>query len=128
MDVLTAHLSTVRATAERDCLVQLFEYLGAERYRHAARLRSLTKKHGVVIRKDLKRMSAVVEKLARKRAPESESAAPQEVAGRTLGLLARHTGPEESPRLPSKNQGSALCAADVERRSAGTAGEQPGLL
>src|SRR5204863_8259295 len=32
MDVLTAHLSTVRVEGERDCLIQLFEYLGTKRY------------------------------------------------------------------------------------------------
>jgi CHAD domain-containing protein len=63
MDVLTSHLSDVRVVEERDCLVQLFEYLGAERYRHARRLRALIRGSSSVTRRRLQRASVRLAKL-----------------------------------------------------------------
>jgi CHAD domain-containing protein len=57
MDVLTSHLATVRSDKERSCLIQLFECLGARRYRQAARLLRLVRRYGRILRKELKRVS-----------------------------------------------------------------------
>ena len=63
MDVLTGHASTVQVDQERDCLVQLLEYLGAERYRHAEQLHALMGKYGAELRRRLKRTLARLQKL-----------------------------------------------------------------
>jgi CHAD domain-containing protein len=57
MDVLTGHTATVAVDGEQDCLLELLEYLGAERYRHARRLRQLMRQDGAALRKRLKRTS-----------------------------------------------------------------------
>ena len=62
MDVLTAHLSTVRVDGERDCLIQLFEYLGTKRYEKAERLHQVLKKYRDTIDKRLKKIARVLEK------------------------------------------------------------------
>jgi CHAD domain-containing protein len=61
MDVLTAHLTTVRVDGERDCLIQLFEYLGAKRYDKADRLHQLVKEHRRALDKRLKKIARVLE-------------------------------------------------------------------
>jgi CHAD domain-containing protein len=63
MDVLTGYASTVNADQERDCLVQLLEYLGAERYRRAEQLHARMRKYGGKIRRRLKRSLARLQKL-----------------------------------------------------------------
>jgi CHAD domain-containing protein len=60
MDVLTAHLTTVRVDGERDCLIQLFEYLGAKRYDKAERLHQLVKEHRRALDKRLKKIARVL--------------------------------------------------------------------
>jgi CHAD domain-containing protein len=62
MDVLTAHLSTVRIDGERDCLIQLFEYLGTKRYEKAERLHQVVNKYRDTINKRLKKIARVLEK------------------------------------------------------------------
>jgi CHAD domain-containing protein len=63
LDVHTAHLSMLHIKEEeRDCGVQLFEYLGAARYKRAARFVALMRKYRTVIRKRLKRTSSRIEK------------------------------------------------------------------
>jgi CHAD domain-containing protein len=63
LDVHTAHLSTLHVREEeRDCAVQLFEYLGAARYKRAARFVALMRKYKTVIRKRLNRTSSHIEK------------------------------------------------------------------
>src|SRR5438445_2447290 len=62
MDVLTAHLSTVRVDGELDCLIQLFEYLGAKRYEKAERLHQVVNKHRDAINKRLKKIARALEK------------------------------------------------------------------
>src|SRR5712691_4917789 len=58
MDVLTAHTVTVHPDQEQDCLVRLLEHLGAERYRRAEQLHTLTLQYGAAVRRRLKRTSA----------------------------------------------------------------------
>jgi CHAD domain-containing protein len=55
MDVLTAHAATVSVSGEGACLVELLQYLGAERYRHARRLRAFVRRDGSTLRRLLKR-------------------------------------------------------------------------
>jgi CHAD domain-containing protein len=55
MDVLTSHLFGVRLDNDKDCLVQLLEYLGAKRYRYARRLHRSMRHHGAEIRQRLRR-------------------------------------------------------------------------
>jgi len=62
MDVLTAHLSTVRVNGKLDCLIQLFEYLGAKRYEKAERLHQVVNKHRDTINKRLKKIARTLEK------------------------------------------------------------------
>jgi len=63
MDVLTADTLSVRQDGEQDCLVQLLEYLGAERTKHVKRLRRMIKAGGGHLRRNLKRSSKRLEKL-----------------------------------------------------------------
>ena len=63
MDVLTGYASTVQVDQERDCLVQLLEYLGAERYRRAEQLHARMGKYGAELRRRLKRTLARLQKL-----------------------------------------------------------------
>src|ERR1700704_1115899 len=63
MDVLTGYASTVKVDQDRDCLVQLLEYLGAERYRRAEQLHARMGKHGAKLRRRLKRTLARLQKL-----------------------------------------------------------------
>jgi CHAD domain-containing protein len=65
MDVLTGYASTVKVGQERDCLVQLLEYLGAERYRRAEQLHARMGKYGAKLRRRLKRTLARLQKLIR---------------------------------------------------------------
>ncbi len=62
MDVLTAHLSTLRVDGERDCLIQLFEYLGTKRYEKAERLHQVVNKYRDTINKRLKKIARALEK------------------------------------------------------------------
>ncbi len=65
MDVLTGLAMTVDAQdADKECLVQLLEYLGAQRSKHARKLRDLAKKEGPEIRRNLARVAKKIDKLA----------------------------------------------------------------
>jgi CHAD domain-containing protein len=58
MDVLTAHTLTVtpiRMRGEQDCLVQLLEYLGAERRKYAGKLHAEIARTDSRLRRDLER-------------------------------------------------------------------------
>jgi CHAD domain-containing protein len=88
MDVLTSHLATIRSDKEQSCLIQLFEYLGAKRFRLAARLRRLVRKHRRSLRealnKELKRASKNV---PRRKAANSSKADRKAEARATAQLL-----------------------------------------
>src|SRR5215469_7086457 len=53
MDVLTADALTLSDNEERDCLVQLLEYLGAERNKYAKKLHRLIQTTGSQFQYDL---------------------------------------------------------------------------
>jgi CHAD domain-containing protein len=55
MDVLTANASTVHVDGEEDCSVQLLEYLGVKRQKHAKKLHAEIRAAGSDLRADLKR-------------------------------------------------------------------------
>jgi CHAD domain-containing protein len=63
MDVFTDYTSTIQVDQERGCIVQLLEYLGAERYRRAEQLHALIGKYGAEFRRRLKRTLARLQKL-----------------------------------------------------------------
>jgi CHAD domain-containing protein len=68
MDVLSAHLAIVRFDEDqRDSVVELLEYLGAKRYRHAQRLHALMKKRSNSIRRRLKKTSSRLENALNKK-------------------------------------------------------------
>ena len=57
MDVLTADTLAVRLDGEQDCLVQLVEYLGAERNKYAKKLRFEIEARRPQLRRNLNRVS-----------------------------------------------------------------------
>ena len=63
MDVLTGHASHVHVEDHEDCLVQLLEHLGAERYGYADRLHRVMRQYGEPLRRRLKRTARRFEKL-----------------------------------------------------------------
>jgi CHAD domain-containing protein len=63
LDVLTSDLAGLHVKEEQNCLVQLFEYLGAQRYKHAARLVRSIEENKPAIRKRLKKTSRQIETL-----------------------------------------------------------------
>ena len=66
MDVLTADALTIKEAGEEDCIVQLLEYLGAERSKFARKLRVEIDASGTTLRKGLKKSFKGVEKLLTK--------------------------------------------------------------
>ena len=54
MDVLTSHLAALHSDSDPSCRTQLFEYLGAKRYRRADRLTRLLEDAGPALRKELR--------------------------------------------------------------------------
>jgi len=63
LDVLTSDISALHVKGETDCLIQLFQYLGARRYKYAAQLvRSIRQNRGV-IRKRLRRTANRIDEL-----------------------------------------------------------------
>ena len=82
MDVLTADALKVRADREQDCLVQLLEYLGAERARHARKLRRLIKAATPQLRRNLEWNTQRAEKILRDAAddPARSDALPDTMA------------------------------------------------
>jgi CHAD domain-containing protein len=61
MDVFTAHVLELNPNGERDCVVQLLEYLGEERYRLGDKLRSAVKENAASARSQLKRLAKEME-------------------------------------------------------------------
>ena len=55
MDVLTAHVCSVKLNGEGDCEVQLLEHLGARRQKYAKKLHSSVLKESAVLKKTLQR-------------------------------------------------------------------------
>src|SRR5262245_20309130 len=103
MDVLTACASTVQVDGEEDCRLQLLEFLGARRYRHASRMRDLVDKHGPVLRKRLKRSRTHLQSLLQKPDPtqsDQRPGAPLTAMATALELSSRLDTPA---RLTKRN-------------------------
>jgi len=95
MDVLTGYASTVKVHQERDCLVQLLEYLGAERYRRAEQLHARMGKYGAKLRR-LKRSLARLQKLIpnhNKKSAGDRNTAPAEAMAFVLKLSSKLAAP-----------------------------------
>jgi CHAD domain-containing protein len=101
MDVLIADALTLPHKKEQDCLVQLLEYLGAERNQYARKLRRVIKKTDPPLRRSLKRESERVERLLKQAANRRSGAEtiPMTIA-KTIQLSAALTQP---PRLDRNN-------------------------
>jgi len=65
LDVLTAEAMAVRHSGEKECRVQLLEYLGAQRYRYARKLRRTIQKTDPDLRRRLKQSSRRAEKIVK---------------------------------------------------------------
>src|SRR5215467_1572272 len=63
MDVLTSDVLTLNQAGERDCYVQLVEYLGAARTKYAKKLRLTIVAAGPQVPRNLKRSSKRLKKL-----------------------------------------------------------------
>src|ERR1700745_4031529 len=67
MDVLTSYISDVHVDGEQDCEVQLLEHLGAERSRHAKKMRALVRTYRTALRRRLKRTATHLDQMLRAR-------------------------------------------------------------
>jgi CHAD domain-containing protein len=103
MDVLTANSASLRLPQEQQCAVELLQYLGAKRYKHADRLHTALRQEG----KDLVRRVKKASKRLAKRIPEpgpnsdnGQLAASAEAAAVAIRLSGKLTMP---PNLNHKN-------------------------
>ena len=92
MDVLTSHLAAAHVDDDPDCLVRLFEYLGAERYRQARRLHAMVDKKGRTVRKGLKRTASRIQGLAKEGRDDQRRTA-AEAAGSAMTLSKQLANP-----------------------------------
>ena len=90
MDVLTGCASTVQVDGEQDCSVQLLEYLGAERYRQANKMRGLVRIYGPELRRRLRRTSAKLDRFLRQ--AEKNQLSAQAGDGQCASALVRAGG------------------------------------
>jgi CHAD domain-containing protein len=75
MDVLTAHAMSVSPKiTEQESLVELLEYLGAERSGHIKKLRKTAKRYGPPLRKELRKIAEKVDDTANDRKQNGERA------------------------------------------------------
>ena len=65
MDVLTGHTCGLHVDQDQDCLVQLLEHLGAQRYDLAGELHASMTDYGPRLRRRLKRASSRIRKMIR---------------------------------------------------------------
>src|SRR5262245_34065379 len=124
MDVLTGYTAAVHVRNEQDCLTELLEYLGAERYRHAKKLHAAMQRDGGALRKRLKCTSRRVEKRlsgARSSGDDGQSTVPTDAMASALRLSGELTTPRHLGRrslhpyrLKVKELRNVLQAADSE--------------
>jgi len=72
MDVLTSDALSIKPHGDRDCQVQLLEYLGARRKKYAGKLRRAVKNSSPHLHRDLKRTERRVEDLFKLAASDPE--------------------------------------------------------
>ncbi len=97
MDVLTAHVCSVKLNGEGDCEVQLLEHLGARRQKYAKKLHSTVLKESAVLKKTLQREVAELDVLTQDSKPEQAAA---QAGAHALELASQLTDP---PRLNRSN-------------------------
>ena len=86
MDVLTEGALKLKHDEERECLVQLLEYLGAQRVKHARKLRRHIEHENPDLRRDLERNSKKMEKILRDSEKKSKESAAPAAAAREIQL------------------------------------------
>lgn len=97
LDVLTSYASGLHASDEEECLVQLLEYLGNERYRYARRLRRTIRRYRDESRGRLKRTAARFDEGSRGDA-RSKQSMQHRLASSALQMSTRLTEPPELTR------------------------------
>jgi CHAD domain-containing protein len=98
MDVLTGLASSVQARPEdKQCLVELLEYLGSERSKQVKKLRKVVKRDGPSLRRELAMLSKKIDRLARSPAKD-----PFNTTGQKTSTLAQLASELTSPARLSK--------------------------
>jgi len=100
MDVLTALLAAMHSDEDPSCRTQLFEYLGAKRYRHSDRLVQLLAEEGPALCKGLRRVAKNVAKDARRKRGKGARKARTRQSAQVLELTA---GLSEPANLTKSN-------------------------
>jgi hypothetical protein len=125
MDVLTAHAMSVSPkTPEQESLVELLEYLGAERSGHIKKLRKTARRYGPPLRNELRKIAKKVDDTANGQKQNGEPAVGfnKQQAGPLRELMAKLERPGHLTRrnLPvsPKGEGVAIrvAASGTERR------------
>ena len=102
MDVLMGFASSLRPQGDEECLLQLLEYIGAERYRQARKLHRVVLRHGTQARPRLKRSAIYLGKVFHKLDKQWKGADVWSVEAMSLALLlARKLG--QWPQLNAAN-------------------------
>jgi CHAD domain-containing protein len=70
LDVLTGKVSGIHLDGETECEIKLLEYLGSERRKQSAKLRSLISKERTALIKRLRRASTHMDKFLKKQEPQ----------------------------------------------------------
>jgi CHAD domain-containing protein len=103
MDVLTADAASLRLAQEQECAVELLQYLGAKRYKHARRLHAALRQTGQDLGRRVKKFSKRLEKRIPKSDQDSSNGqppAPTEAAAVAIRLSSELKMP---PKLNRKN-------------------------
>lgn len=88
MDALTAHLAALHSDSDPSCRTQLFEYLGAKRYRRADRLTRLLEEEGPALRRKLRRLAKGIDKGTRRNRGKNARKAHRKESAQVLELTA----------------------------------------
>lgn len=99
MDVLTGFASQLSVDQEQDCVVQLVEFLGSQRYKKAAKLYSIVRDEVPALRRRLQQCSRRVEKFVGKgESPQNDRTAPADVTALALRLSSELQSPAQLTR------------------------------
>src|SRR5215467_13952072 len=98
MDVLTSHLAALHSDSDPSCRTQLFEYLGAKRYRRADRLTRLLEADGPALRKELRRVGKGIAKDTGRNSGNNDRRAHTKQSAQVLELTAGLSEPAHLTR------------------------------
>ncbi len=124
MDVLTSYVATLDGDTDEECRVELLEFLGAERYRHAKALHEVLRRDGAALAHRLKRTRR---RLDKRLAPDSDGEQRTAAAAHVMACALALSGGLATPpkldrrtlhpyRLKVKELRSVLrLAADADR-------------